>query len=232
MNTTMYDKLLQLPLFQGLCKNDMTKIMEKVRLNFQHFHKGDRVFSQGDTCQELSFLLDGTLIAETIDNDNHYILTEELGSPFIIEPYSIYGMHTTYDSSYFANEEVGVLSIDKSYILRMLQTYPIFLLNMVNILSSRAKTMRRSMWSNRIGSSADRKIVSFLNQRCVRPNGYKKLIIRMADLSTMISEPRINVSKALNEFERLGLAELNRRTVTIPTMEDLTKYVFEVKAKQ
>ena len=30
----MYDNLLQLPLFQGLNKNDFTSIIEKVRLHF------------------------------------------------------------------------------------------------------------------------------------------------------------------------------------------------------
>ena len=36
MDFTMYDKLLQLPLFQGLGKNDFTQLLEKVKL---HFHK-------------------------------------------------------------------------------------------------------------------------------------------------------------------------------------------------
>ena len=35
MQSTMYDKLLLLPLFQGLCKEDFTAILEKVRLHFR-----------------------------------------------------------------------------------------------------------------------------------------------------------------------------------------------------
>ena len=34
MEITMYDTLLQLPLFQGLCKNDFTNIIGKVKLHF------------------------------------------------------------------------------------------------------------------------------------------------------------------------------------------------------
>lgn len=38
MGETMYDKLLQLPLFQGICKNDFTTILEKVKLHFHNIH--------------------------------------------------------------------------------------------------------------------------------------------------------------------------------------------------
>lgn len=231
MNTTMYDKLLQLPLFQGLCKSDMTKILEKVRLNFQHFEKGERIISQGETCHELYFLLDGALIAETKDEEHQYILREDLTNPMIIEPYSIYGMHTVYDSSYIAKTDVGILSIDKSYILKMLQDYPIFLLNLVNMLSNRVKTLRSKIWNTHIGK-VEQKIVSFLTQRFISAEGHKEVVIRMIDMASMLHEPRINVSIALNKFERLGLMELNRMTINIPTMEDLTKYVFELKTDE
>ena len=36
---TMFDTLLQLPLFQGLCHEDFTNILEKVKLHFTK-HKG------------------------------------------------------------------------------------------------------------------------------------------------------------------------------------------------
>ena len=48
MQSTMYDKLLLLPLFQGLCKEDFTSILEKVRLHFQKYTAGSRIVKQGD----------------------------------------------------------------------------------------------------------------------------------------------------------------------------------------
>ena len=38
MEITMYDTLLQLPLFQGLCKNDFTNITGKVKLHFRKYN--------------------------------------------------------------------------------------------------------------------------------------------------------------------------------------------------
>ena len=38
---TMFDTLLQLPLFQGLCHEDFTNILEKVKLHFTKHKAGD-----------------------------------------------------------------------------------------------------------------------------------------------------------------------------------------------
>ena len=58
----MYDNLLQLPLFQGLCKDDFTTIIERVKFHFITFSQGEAIFQQGDPCLKLAFLLNGEII--------------------------------------------------------------------------------------------------------------------------------------------------------------------------
>ena len=229
MNTTMYDKLLQLPLFQGLCKSDMTKILEKVKLHFQHFSPGEVLVNQGDQCNKLLFLLDGTLLRTTFDRKAKFTLHEEIECPQIIEPYTLYGMDTSYFSEYSAATEVGTVSIDKEYVLKMLQDYPIFLLNLVNMMSNRVQTLRKKIWNSHIGDE-ELKIVDFISHRCLSIKGKKVIDIKMDDMATLLNEPRINISRALNKFQRLGLVELTRMRIIVPTMEDLNKYVYELNA--
>ena len=57
MEITMYDTLLQLPLFQGLCKNDFTSILGKVKLHFRKYNADEIIVEQGEPCTELIFLL-------------------------------------------------------------------------------------------------------------------------------------------------------------------------------
>ena len=59
MEITMYDTLLQLPLFQGLCKNDFTNIIGKVKLHFRKYNADDIIVEQGAPCTQLIFLLNG-----------------------------------------------------------------------------------------------------------------------------------------------------------------------------
>ena len=55
----MFDTLLQLPLFQGLCNEDFTSILEKVKLHFIKHKAGETIIENGSACTQLCFLLKG-----------------------------------------------------------------------------------------------------------------------------------------------------------------------------
>ena len=46
----MYEALLQLPLFQGLCTDDFTRIIEKVKFHFRSYSGNEIIMNQGATC--------------------------------------------------------------------------------------------------------------------------------------------------------------------------------------
>ena len=58
---TMFDTLLQLPLFQGLAQEDFTNILGKVKLNFTKHKAGEVIEKAGDTCSQLIFVLKGEI---------------------------------------------------------------------------------------------------------------------------------------------------------------------------
>lgn len=86
---TMYDTLLQLPLFQGLCHNDFTEILEKVKIHFAKYQAGDTILTQGDVCDKLVFLLKGKISSNTISADKVYTYIEYIEAPYLIEPHSL-----------------------------------------------------------------------------------------------------------------------------------------------
>ena len=60
---TMFDTLLQLPLFQGLGQEDLTHILGKVKFHFAK-HKDHTLLAQSLTpCRQLLFLLKGEVTA-------------------------------------------------------------------------------------------------------------------------------------------------------------------------
>lgn len=222
METTMYDTLLQLPLFQGLCKDDFTAIIEKVKFHFQHYKKNEIIIKQGEVCNHLTFLLNGEVTSITIDSLQGYTLTETFQGPYIIEPYSLFGMSTNYMATYQAHTDVQILTIEKSFVYSELNNYEIFRLNYLNILSSRIQSALQKSWNNHIGTLAEN-FVRFLQTRCHNPEGRKKLYITMEDLARLIHEPRINVSKMLNELHKQELIQLKRKEIVIPAFEKLAE---------
>lgn len=212
MEITMYDKLLQLPLFQGLCTEDFTNILEKVKLHFHKYTPGKRLVTGGEKCNQLIFILDGQIRCETTDRSEVYTLVETCDSPTIIEPYSLFGMNTHYTATYRAVNEVQAMSIDKSYILSQLTQYEIFNLNFLNILSNRAQTACSKLWNIRTGGTFE-KILNFLQLRCTTLTGEKTLYIRMDDLAELIDDTRINVSRVLNQLQKEDLVTLSRKCI-------------------
>ena len=223
----MYDNLLLLPLFQGLSKNDFTTILEKVRFHFLTYQEGETFIRQGETCQQLCFLLNGKAVARTTVEEPTYTLSETIDAPTIIEPQSLFGMQPKYTATYQAQTQVKVLTIDKSYIFSELNKHEIFQLNFLNILSNRAQTANQKLWNAYVGS-LNEKVIQFIALRSQNPIGGEKMLkITMEDWANLIDETRINLSRLLNELQDKGLIQLKRREFFIPDFEKLTNYLIE-----
>lgn len=225
MKVSMYDTLLELPLFQGLTKTNITSIIEKVKMGFHKYEPKQNIVLQDSKCESLIFILAGSVTITTTDTKHNFRIEEQIEGPYIIEPYSLFGMHTKYHASYTAIDDVETLHIDKSYILSNLCKYEIFNLNYLNIISNRAQTANIKLWNSHIGNTKE-KLMSFLTLRCIIPNGKKTLFITMEDMAELIDDTRINVSRALNEFQEKGIVVLSRKKFII---NDLGKLIEEVK---
>ena len=220
MKGSMYDTLLELPLFQGLTKENITSIIEKVKMGFHKFEPKQSIAIQDERCNSLKFILEGNVAITSTDEKYNFKIEEQISGPYIIEPYSLFGMHTKYHASYSAIDEVETLNIDKSYILTNLCKYEIFNLNYLNIISNRAQSANIKLWNSHIGCTKE-KLMNFLTLRCLTTSG----TITMEDLASLIDDTRINVSRALNEFQEMGILTLGRKKITIEDMAALIKEV-------
>lgn len=219
----MYDTLLQLPLFQGLAKNDFTSILDKVKIHFLKRKAGDTVALGGEDCRELVFLLNGSLVSQTSDRDELYTFYEAINAPFLIEPYSLFGWSTKYVSTYTALTACNLVTIEKAYLLSELNNYEIIRLNYLNILSNRAQNLHDRLWTNLPESLHDR-IVEFILLHSYVPGGEKRLKIKMDDLAKLLSSTRIRVSKALNEMQDKHWLTLHRGEIRIPDISLLKEH--------
>jgi CRP-like cAMP-binding protein len=140
----MFDTLLQLPLFQGLAQEDFTNILGKVKLSFTKHKAGEVIVKAGDTCSQLIFVLKGEISSCTSSANTSYSFTEYFQAPYVIEPQSLFGMSTSYVSTYTAQTETHTVSISKAFVMSELFKYDIFRLNYMNIISNRARPVQKA----------------------------------------------------------------------------------------
>lgn len=212
---TMFDTLLQLPLFQGLTQEDLTSILGKVKLHFDRHKPGETLLERGMPCNQLLFVLKGGIAACTPAADGTYAVTEQMQVPCLIEPHSLFGMHTTYASTYTTLGEVHTVSISKTFALNELSKYEIFRLNYMNIISNRAQTLNNRLWGSTPKTLRER-IGRFILAHTERPAGWKSMKIKMEAMAQIVNDTRNGVSKVLNDMQEEGLVELHRGEIFIP----------------
>jgi len=158
---TMYETLLKMPLFQGLGKMKITKIVWKSEIAFQKYKAGSVILRSGDLVMKLTFLLKGEIMLESTDKDNNFVLKEFQSAPDLVGFYSLFGIKTCYFTTYTAETDVDIVSIDKSFILTELDKHDIFRLNFRNSLSNRVQQFHDRLWQFTY-SCLETKIVDFL----------------------------------------------------------------------
>lgn len=211
-----------LPLFQGMSSTDLTSVAGKTKFAFHRVAKGKKVVSEGDQCQNLFFLLEGSLQVTSWADDNSYSMVEEMTAPDVIQPERIFGLTQRYSKTFTALTECRLIGISKAEVLRLSEEHMIFQLNLLNIISTQSQRITHQPWRVR-PQGIRNKIIRFVETHSMRPAGEKTLYIKMETLATLIAESRLNVSKELNAMHQEGLINITRGIIHIPALEKLMK---------
>jgi len=216
----IFEKLLDLPLFQGISRSDFEQIISHTRLGFSKVSRNNAVAIENDPCDRLHILMSGTIRAESHADDGIYLLTEWMTAPGIIQPECLFGLMPRFTKSFVAEDTCQIMSIEKQEVLKLFEQQEIFRLNFLNLISTRSQRISRLPWRQRPDDIRS-KIARFVEERSLRPAGRKRLRITMEDLGHLLAESRLNVSRELNRMNREGLIILHRSSFDIPVLERL-----------
>lgn len=217
---TIYAKLLQLPFFQGIDRDELEAMASKIRFDFQKYDEGAWIARENDRCATLTLVMTGSVEAEAISADHSYSLREQIDAPCAIEPERIFGLRQHLARGYRATTPCNVLRLQKDDVLRLCAQSLVFELNVLNTISTSAQRAGSAFW-RMPPTTIPRKIATFVAHRSLRPAGPKTLSIRLTDLGSAIGESRLNVSRSLHVLEAQGLVALARQTIIIHRLEQL-----------
>lgn len=216
----IYEKLLLFPLFQGMSRDDLEQVAGHTRFGFSKINAGATVVADGDDCQQLFFMINGTLRVETMSDDRGYTVVEQLEAPVILQPEVIFGYTQRYTHTYIAQTDANFITIGKDEVLRLSEDFLVFRLNLLNLFATQTQKTARMLWQH-VPYSLENRIVRFFAQHCLYPAGPKVFHILMNRLANELNDSRLDVSRALNALQHEGKIELRRGRVVIPQMERL-----------
>ncbi|MDR0893634.1 MAG: Crp/Fnr family transcriptional regulator, partial [Mediterranea sp.] len=191
---TMFETLLQLPLFQGMCHEDFTIILDKAKFHFAKHKAGKCIVNAGDPCDRLCFLLNGELNMTTCSDGGILSVVERISGPYVAEPHSLFGMEPSFAASYSAYTEANTVAVDKASITTLLFYYEVFRFNYINMIVNRTQHLYTRLWEKPVGEIR-KKIARFFLMHCEKSAGEKIFKIKMNDLALYLDTTRLNTSR-------------------------------------
>jgi len=216
----MYGKLLQQDLFQGMSRNDLAEIVAHTKFGFQKYDDGERIVAEGEPCRRLMMLTDGCIEAHTATADKGFLFVETLHSPCTLQPERLYGLSQRYATTFLARGRCNLITLDKEEVLRLVDSFLVFQLNILNILSTKSQKAVRAYWAQ-LPTSLRQRIKRFFECHCSYPAGEKTVYIKMTRLAEELNDNRLNISKELHRMQDDGLITLARGRILIPALEKL-----------
>lgn len=148
---SMYETIMELPLFKGIGSERLSLMLEKTSVEFVNYNPGDVIAMSDTPVRSLDFVLKGEikLSYQMVVYPIKIIETRPPGS--VIGALRLFGINTDYGCECVAKDNVSVLRIGKENYLNILLSDRIYLLNYMNYLSAAAqRPMLRLVDSNGI----------------------------------------------------------------------------------
>lgn len=136
---TMYETLMDLPLFKGIGEEQLSQLLEKTSMEFLKFRPGEIINERGGRVKGIDFILNGK-VKVTYSLQNYDIsIEEEMGKGRLLGAMNLFGMETTYHYGSEALDSVSIMRLEKSQYMNILKSDGIYILNFVNYLSAHAQ---------------------------------------------------------------------------------------------
>lgn len=136
---SIYDSLLQLPLFKGLTIESFNEIIEKYKFEFLSYNKDSVIINAGEECNCFKFVISGSVRSEFINDKVKIKIYETISAPNdIISNYAV-GNNIFPISVVATDDNTGILAIDKQDFLSIMQEHRVVMLNYLILLSRKSQ---------------------------------------------------------------------------------------------
>lgn len=211
---TMFEKLMELPLFRGASHTSISEIVGKIKLNFLKYPAGEAIIRAGEPCTHLTFIMSGHVRVNTVNANQRFAVGATLHAPAVLSPDFLFGRFTTYPSTITALNYVSVLKISKADYLNILKIDPVFLFNYLNTLSANAQKAQHGILMLTTGEIDER--IAFWIAALTQPGSADiVLTCRKRDLCSLFGVQRSVFDAGLESMKERGLIDYNSNELSV-----------------
>ena len=211
---SMYEKLMELPLLQGVSRDKLSELIEKTPFHFIKYTQGQQIVSINEECTHIKFIISGDVRIDIPSTNRRVVVSETLSGPNVIGADYLFGRNTFYPFNATSIGECGILQILKADFINILMSDKVFLFNMLNIISRNSQKSTFGIMALSSGSIAERLsfIVTSLTQR-----GSKDIILtcKQKDLCSILGVQRSSLINSLAKMKEDGVIDYNLSEIKV-----------------
>ena len=203
---SMFEILMDLPLFQGVSRDKLSELIEKTPFHFLKFADGDEVVAAGSPCTHVKFIISGEVKVVMPCRYLRVKVSQVLSSPNVLGHDYLFGRRTDYPYDVRSHGDCGILQITKPDFINILHSDNIFLFNMLNILSRNSQKNAEELLSLSAGSVSERfaYIVVSLTQHNAKDI---KILYKQKDMCSLLGIQRSSFINAMDKLKDAGVID-------------------------
>ena len=216
---SMYETIMDLPLFKGVGKDQVSQFLEKTPLSFTNYSDGEEISTAGEDVKMIKFIISGEVsIRQKLDSLN--LTVEEIsGSERVLGADRLFGISTGYPFTIVAHGKASIMQFKKEQYVNLLYSDRIYMLNFFNYLSLRAQ---RPVEAVSVFATGDiggrlRQMVSIMTDPVARTINLEST---MDEVAHYCGVGREALDQWLKINEQSGIIKREEGRVTIPSREN------------
>lgn len=177
---SMYEMLMDLPLFKGVGKDQISNFLEKTNINFLNYHDTEILVECGDPVKMVRFVMTGRVRIIHPLKSAAISVEEIAGFGRVLGAERLFGMTTGFPYRAVSLGKTSIMEFSKEQYVNLLHSDRIYILNFFNYLSSRAQRPVEALMHYCHGNIRSRlcELVSILTE-----SGSTGLVINATDAS-------------------------------------------------
>ena len=224
---SMYDTLLQLPLFQGVSHEIISELVGKTKLHFTKYANDAVILEAGDNQNVLSFVVSGSVTKSYKFPGLEVTINETISAPAVIDAEYLFGIDLRYPFTIYSAGSCGILTIAKDEYMRILQSNEVFIFNILNHLSRDVQNSIYGLMTPGQCSVAGR--LSYIIGILTRKSSNDITICyKQRDLCRLLGVRRPSLIETLNGLKNAGIIEFDSSRISIIDRDKLVSRSSEI----
>ncbi|MGL4228420.1 MAG: Crp/Fnr family transcriptional regulator [Tannerellaceae bacterium] len=216
-----YQSVLKCPIFKGLNQDDVCAMIDHSHAREKTFQEKAIIALQGEVCNNLMIVVEGSVQGEMIDNTGKLIVIDQIHAPNPIAHAFLYADNHEFPVNIVATSHTKILYFERDAFVKLLQQNATLLINFLRIISNTTRFLSQKLQFH-VFKTIKSKIAAYFIKKYNPENGKVYLLDEtQQELADRFGVARPSLARAIGEMVKEGVIEMGQKQLTVIDVKQL-----------